>query len=235
MSQTAGASTGVFYAYAKTINNDWCGRYMITFATRDVADMWYRLVSDSVAAGYGRFAAVKRVSLQFYTHDDAGGNISETLNDGRVGNSLLGQVFFTLLNNKNSRVIDPIPVLNYTDHINGESFYIRSVAQPDTYWYYDETEGTVFADRYRRSQFTINIVNKARAPGTVIIGSDEIHITSATGVNIGATNRANQLGPSANPFPFLFSSFIRKDFQIGHLEQPPVKRNPGKGERWELL
>ncbi|KAG8984615.1 hypothetical protein FRB95_010116 [Tulasnella sp. JGI-2019a] len=242
MPQTPGASIGLFYAYAKVINTDWSGRYMITFATRDVADTWFRAVTDSVAAGYRRFENVKRVSPQFYTHEDAERNISETINDPMVAPSLLGLVFFTLLNDKYARVLDPIPVLNYTDHLNGDSFYVRSVAQPDTYWYYDATEGTVIAHRYHRSQFIIKITNEARAPGTIIIGSDEIYITSATGVNIGATGHENQLGPNANAFPFLFSSFSRKDFQIAHWEQDrgpsslgPVKRNPRKGERWELL
>ncbi|KAG8989411.1 hypothetical protein FRB94_014426 [Tulasnella sp. JGI-2019a] len=151
MSRTPGASTGLFYAYAKTINTDWSGRYMITFATRNVADTWFRAVTDSVAAGHKRFANVKRVSPQFYTHDDSEGLISETLNDPMVATALLGQVFFTLLNDRSARVLDPIPVFNYTDHINGDNFYIRSVVQLDTFWYYDASKGTVFAHRYRRS------------------------------------------------------------------------------------
>ncbi|KAG9006029.1 hypothetical protein FRB93_009130 [Tulasnella sp. JGI-2019a] len=143
MSQTAGASTGLLYAYAKVFNTDWSGRFMITFATRDVADTWFRLVTDSVAAGYKKFAGVKRVSPQFFTHDDAEGNIYDTIVDPMVAPSLLGLVFFTLLNDKGERVFNSIPVLNYTDHINGGSFYIRSVVQPDTFWYYDASNGSV--------------------------------------------------------------------------------------------
>ncbi|KAG8981441.1 hypothetical protein FRB94_001367 [Tulasnella sp. JGI-2019a] len=238
MSQSSSASTGVFYAYAKTIRDNWDASYLITFATRDVADTWFRAVTDSVAKGYNKFDGVKRISMQFYSFNH---HILDTVTDPKVAAALHDQVFFTFLNAQDRRVTSTAPVLNHTDHTNGTSFYIRSVAQPDTYWFYDATSDTVVAHRSRRSQFTIKIVDGARSPGTIIIGSDEIYITTTSGVNVGVANRENHLSYSANPSPLKFSSFANRDFQIAYCEEDrhpylgPVARNPGKGERWELL
>ncbi|KAF8073418.1 hypothetical protein FPV67DRAFT_745175 [Lyophyllum atratum] len=233
-------STGLFYAYAKNINDDWSWRYVITFATRDVADTWYRAVTDSVSGGYQKFATVQRVTSQFYTHNPGLGNISDTITDPKVAQSLRGQIFFTLLNDKNGRIQSIIPVLNYVDRGSGGRFYIRSVSQPDTYWYYDGSK--VIASRDRRTRFTITIA-KNKAAGTIMIGSDEIYITVGSGngssTNIGITNQQDQLSTSANSFPFKLSSFDG-DFQIdyfleGNTSLGPIARNPGNGEGWELV
>ena len=93
---------------------------MITFATRDVADSWWRAVCDSVASGHQTFAGVQRVSMQLYTHNPNVGNIINTVTDARCAGNLLGKVFFTLLYDRDSRILSVAPVLNYTDHISGE-------------------------------------------------------------------------------------------------------------------
>ena len=88
---------------------------------RATADEWWRAVSGSVAAGYVKFDGVKRISPQFYTHnpDVNGGNIALTLTDDRVASQFLGRVFFTLLNDRDGRILSVAPVLNYVDHISG--------------------------------------------------------------------------------------------------------------------
>ncbi|KAF8073419.1 hypothetical protein FPV67DRAFT_1736772 [Lyophyllum atratum] len=234
-------STGLFYAYAKNINDDWSYRYLITFATRDVADTWFRAVSDSAAAGYQRFASVQRVTPQFYTHNRGHGNIPDTITDPKVAQSLQGKIFFTLLNDRDGRIFSVIPVFDYTDHLSGGSFYIRSIAQPDTYWYYD-FHNYVLISRDRRTRFTITLADKDKAAGTVMIGSDEVCITAGSATNIGPVSdyQQNQLRNSRNPFPFKFSSFRNGDFEIEFQSDVinstlgRVAWNPGKGERWEL-
>ncbi|KAG8981442.1 hypothetical protein FRB94_001368 [Tulasnella sp. JGI-2019a] len=241
MAQTPGPSTGVFYAYAKTIIDDCTARFLITFATRDIADTWFRAITDSVAKGYNKFASFKRISIQFYSFDHHVCSIMDTLKDSKVAPALHDRVFITLLNDRDGRIISMVPVLNYTEHINGSSFYIRSVAHPDTYWYYDASSETVVAHQSRRSQFTIKIADDSRGPGTIIIGSDEIYITTTSGVNVGVANRENHLSYSANPSPLKFSSFGNRDFQIASWEDDrhpnigPLAHKPGQGERWELL
>ncbi|KAG5644892.1 hypothetical protein DXG03_007444 [Asterophora parasitica] len=187
---SSNSNGGLFYAYAKNILDDVTYRYLITFATRDVADTWYRLVTDSVADGYVRYAAVQRVTPQFYTHNPGVGNIALTITDQKVALDLRGKVFFTLINDRDGRIQSIVPVLNYAEHSNGASFYIRSIPQPDTYWFYDTSRNVVFASRDRRTRFTINIADKNRAAGAVIIGSDDVYLT-VNGTNIGVTNQQN--------------------------------------------
>lgn len=245
---------GIFYAYAKDLKNDTIARYIITFATRNVADVWYRAILDSVSQGHERFASVRRVSLQLYTHEySEKTNITDTLNDAQVAAHLRGQMFFTLLNDKPGRGLDCIPVLNYSDHCSGDSFYIRSVPQPDTYWYCDMVEGGVFASRNRRTRFTVTIVDKKRSLGTFMVDNDEVYITLGSNISFGVdVNKENQLAEGrAGGFPFKFSCF-KTDFQIElQLNGPAVKagptvaqdssslgaivRNVDKGERWELV
>ena len=95
---------------------------MIVFVNRATADEWWRAVTDSVAAGYNKFAEVKRLSPQFFTFnpDVNEGHIRHTLTDGRVATKFLGRVFFTLLNDRDARDLSIAPVLNYVDYISGD-------------------------------------------------------------------------------------------------------------------
>jgi hypothetical protein len=94
---------------------------MIVFANRATADEWWRAVTESIAAGYRRFEAAKRISPQFYTYnpDVKDGNIVNTITDDRVAAKFLGRVFFILLNDRDARDLSIAPVLNYVDHISG--------------------------------------------------------------------------------------------------------------------
>ncbi|GLB45465.1 hypothetical protein LshimejAT787_2300250 [Lyophyllum shimeji] len=233
----ATSSTGLFYVYAKNINDDWSYRYLITFATRDVADTWWRLVTDSVVGGYARFKSVQRVTSQFYTHNPGEGNIPDTITDPKVAQSLRGKIFFTLLNDRDGRILSVIPVQNWVDRSSGDRFYIRSSSDPSLYWYYNGSR--VVASRDRRTRFTVTIADRKRAPGTIMIGDDEVFISVGSSTNIGVANQQDQLSASDNPFPFKLSA-LNNDFQIdyyleGKMTEGFVTRNPGKGEGWELV
>jgi len=240
---------GLFYAYAKHAADDWSYRYLITFASRDVADSWYRAITDSVKRGYTRFSGIERISPQFYTHIPVGGTITETINDSNVALSLRGKIFFTLINDKDARVQSMVPRIKMTDHINGASFYIRSVSQQDVYWHFDSNMGMIFASRGDRTRFTITIT-KTHTPGTLIVDSDEVFITTEAGTNIGFD--ANQKYLDKGIWPFEFSAF-NNDFQIDSADGDTNGRDrpagsggtkgqdkliafvPGKGEKWELV
>lgn len=121
------------------INHDSTWRFVITFATRDVADSWYRAVTDSVANGYSKFAAVKRVTPQFYTHDPGAGNIQDTITDKRVAADFLKRVFFTLMDDRGGRKQSIIPILsNNTEHVSGDrsvgSWHIIAFLEEPDVW-----------------------------------------------------------------------------------------------------
>ncbi|KAG5636785.1 hypothetical protein H0H81_006899 [Sphagnurus paluster] len=225
----------------------------------------YRTVTDSVTSGYQRFAAVQRVGPQFYVHNPGAGNIPDTLTDPKVAKSLIGKMFFTLINDRDGRVLSIVPpVAYYTERINGgrqacfpgtrslcalnmifakhNSFYIRSTSDQNIFWFYDASNRRVVASKDRRSKFTITIREKTRGPGAIIIGSDEVYITVNNGTNVGINTTQDFLGNSDNPFPFKFSSIVSSDgdFQVnynwdGNVGFGPIVRNPGKGDSWELV
>ncbi|KAG8990397.1 hypothetical protein FRB94_013422 [Tulasnella sp. JGI-2019a] len=237
------STTGLFYAFAKSILDDAYWRFLITFATRDVADSWFRAVEDSVHAGYTKYADVKRVSPQWYTHNPNVGRIDETILDPKVAAAFSGKIFFTVLANREERekTMVILPILNYADHINGATFSVRSVTQPDTFWYYDPAKKAVFASCNNRTRFTITIAGGAKPPRTVMIGSDDVYIASTSdNVSIGIANsQTGQLGLSAHPFPFRFSAFATDFLPVtahrNGVSAEEVIRNPGKGEKWELV
>ena len=103
------------------INDDWSWRYLIVFASRDVADGWWRAVTDSVKNGYAKFADVKRVNPQFYTHNPGIGPIASTITDEKCAGAFLGKVFFTLLPDRDGRALNVIPPIDIRDHISGQT------------------------------------------------------------------------------------------------------------------
>ena len=101
--------------------DDWSGRYLITFASRAIADEWWRTVRDSIQRGYTRFSHTVRHTMQFYSYNRTVAHIYDTVTDSNItgGSNLMNKVFFTLLDDRNGRSISPAPVLNYTDHVSG--------------------------------------------------------------------------------------------------------------------
>lgn len=228
------------------------------FATREVADNWWRAVTDSVASGYDRFADIKRVSPHFYTHDPYKGNIQQTTVDSNCASNFSGKVIFTLLNDDTGRVINMVPMVNYTDHLSGRRYvlrvhfvidsflwstryYIRSAVSPTTFWYYDASNKVVVASQHKRTKFIVHLGDDARPRGTVIVGSDDVFLALDPNTKIVVVNRdgVDRLGPGQRPFRFRFSDFnggfgIEYDFEGSGGDA--IARSPtvGDGERWEL-
>ncbi|KAG8847945.1 hypothetical protein FRB96_001347 [Tulasnella sp. 330] len=234
-------STGLLYAYAKNINNDSSWRGPFAFTNRDVADTWYRAVTESVAQGYPKFTAIQRTSLQWHTWNGEVGNIMETINDSKVALALWGQAPFTLLYRRDERILTAFPA-STTQTTSMELAPIptqRSSTIPN---------GSITRRRARLLHLaTVESGSLPRSPispappGTIIVSSDDVYITTPSGANEGITSSLDQLSRSANPFPFRFPAF-HSHFQIdeslaGSLdtEPEPIVRNPEMGEEWELV
>ncbi|KAG1901074.1 uncharacterized protein F5891DRAFT_1187772 [Suillus fuscotomentosus] len=86
----------VFYAYVKQVTDNSTYRYVIIFASRAVADEWWRAVSTSTVSSFVN--SVQRVNAQFYTHNVNLANAVNSLTTNGVATQFLGKVFFTLLN-----------------------------------------------------------------------------------------------------------------------------------------
>ena len=92
---------------------------MITFATRAVADEWWRAVSTSTNTKYSD--SIRRVTPQFFTHDTNQAIAPNSLTDVQVASQFLGKVFFTLLSDRDGpvRVFPVLPPPDTEDHVSG--------------------------------------------------------------------------------------------------------------------
>ncbi|KDQ16514.1 hypothetical protein BOTBODRAFT_106834 [Botryobasidium botryosum FD-172 SS1] len=219
---------GLFYAYAKNINDDWSYRYLIVFASRSVADEWWRAVNGS---GTAYATSVNRVTPQFYTHNPGTAIIANTVNDPKVASAFLNKVFFTLLNDRDGRILSVIPVQDYTDHVSGNLFYIRSKADPRDFWYTSDNH-SISVSREKRTQFRITL--RSGAKGTIMIASDDIYI-SIPGLNdtaVGITSDG-ALTTAASGAATIFSFGDFNGSFKGQIGSVVVKT--ANGEAWELV
>jgi len=231
-----------FYAYAKNISDDWSYRYVIVFASSAVADEWWNAVSSATSTPFP--ASVKRITPQFYTHNPATANISTSITNSQVAAQFLGQVFFTLLNDRDGRILSIIPEQYVTSNINGNTYFIRSKVEPKEYWYCPGSSGNIVpgtgirVSPTDRTRFRIHITNKPSDDKSIMIGSDDISITlPQTNLVIGV-NELGSLIVGNNPLPDLkFSSFGKKFIAGASGAGGDVKAlfETEDGEEWELV
>ncbi|KAG7088210.1 hypothetical protein E1B28_012227 [Marasmius oreades] len=233
--------SNLFYAYAKNINDDWSYRYLIVFATRAVADEWWRAVSTSTNLLYSN--SIVRVTPQFYTHDPSRAVIAYSITDPSVAKQFLGKVIFTLLNDRDGRVFPviesgPEPI---TDYISNTWFYIRSKVDKSIYWYRNDQD-IVVASRTNSTRFLIRNTNHA-FDGKVMINSDDITISLAAGkLSLSVADEGN-LQAMRKAETFKFGDFV-DGYSINgcgwiSVDELPrtaiVKVNDNSGEAWELV
>jgi hypothetical protein len=93
---------------------------VIIFASRAVADEWWRTLSTTSFTFVTD--SIKRVTPQLYTHNSATWPVWYFYDDARVkaiSDPFRGKVFFQLQNDRGGRGIDIIPMRSVIDHISG--------------------------------------------------------------------------------------------------------------------
>lgn len=95
-------------------------RYLIIFATRDVADEWWRAIQTAAANNVKGWSTVSRVTPQLYTHKPGTKQIRESIVEKDVASKLSSKIFFQLLNDRDGRLVDIIPTQYTKDHISGK-------------------------------------------------------------------------------------------------------------------
>jgi len=213
--------------------------------------------------------SVRRVNSQFYTHDPGQANAAYSITDATVASGLLGKVFFTLLNDRDGRILSIIPPQDCTDNVSGNtwvhhifsqyilmasyinSFFIRSKASPNEYWYcpgsYDSNfvpDSGIYVSSTERTRFRVRLANeKQGGKGTIMIGSDEITITLTSNNLSAKVSDSGQLIVSRSPESGMkFSSLVNgfrvgatlwnKDGNNGHVKE---LFKTDDGEEWELV
>ncbi|KAG1852443.1 hypothetical protein DFJ58DRAFT_791039 [Suillus subalutaceus] len=230
----------VFYAYVKQVTDNSTYRYVIVFASRAVADEWWRAVSTSSVVSFTD--SIQRVSAQFYTHNVNQANAANSLTTTGVATQFLGYVFFTLMNDLGGRDLSIIPPLDhFADHISGNSFFIRSKVSPYKYWYCPQSSNAaddgVYVSQTERTRFLVSRTDSGTA-GTIIIGSDQIAITLTTvDMSINVVTSTGQVIVSTAPMSGLKFSDLLNKFTTGATDQSLDMREliyTDDGEEWEL-
>ena len=113
------ASTNGFARHFQ-IADDNTYRITLIFASRDVADQWWRAVSTSSVALLQK--NIQRITPQFYTHDPTQWNICFFYTDPRIASladQFRGKFFMVLENDRVGRGISIIPPQTVVDYISG--------------------------------------------------------------------------------------------------------------------
>ncbi|KDQ60260.1 hypothetical protein JAAARDRAFT_191661 [Jaapia argillacea MUCL 33604] len=109
----------LFHAYLKNSVDDATLRYVMTFASREVADEWWRIVSTPPSP-YTK--TITRISPQFYTHKNDPLLVCDFF-CGRYHEAtppFLGRMFFTTLNRSDlGDGLAIIPPIDIADHVSG--------------------------------------------------------------------------------------------------------------------
>jgi len=234
-------STGLFYAYATNLRDDSNWRYLIAFATRDVADRWWRAVSQSIATGTSKFRSIQRISPQFYIHDPDVGNISDTIRDDPRAKEFLGSIFFTLLVDKGDRNLSVCPVIHITERVSGNPFFIQSALRPGQFWYWKQSESRVVLSTTHQTKFTIRVVGQEELRSIIMIAQDDIVISVAGGPPIGVDPNG-WLTQTSTEHRFKFSDVLNgfaagvpvSAERVGGQLQSVIMRS-SFGEQWELM
>ncbi|KAF9072271.1 hypothetical protein BDP27DRAFT_1361122 [Rhodocollybia butyracea] len=219
-------SNGVFYAYIHNIRDDNTARVVITFASRAVADEWWRSISG---IGYN----IKRITPQFYTHDTDRANVLYFFVDApfkSIAEQFRGRMFLTLQNDRGGRGIDIIPPRSVGDYVSGSLFdpWATRICIGFTIHPVDTSVPPT-----ERTHFQIMANNMPR--GTVMISTDPItiHIDEKHMVHVDADSA------------YLVTEKQRYDFNFGSLLSGVLvstggvltytKVDTSSNELWELV
>ena len=150
---------------------------------------------------------------------------------------------FTLLMDRDGRNLPIAPVLNYSDHKSGkrylapqrfmdclmgfwgDRFFIRSVLQPNLFWFYDKQ---IHVSTSQRTAFFIQIVGTAEENDErIMIGSDRVSIAVEQGRFLAIRQGGDEFYFS--DFDGKFKREVAGDGEMVITGQDPL------GERWELV
>ncbi|KAF7974406.1 hypothetical protein HWV62_12256 [Athelia sp. TMB] len=142
------------------------------------------------------------------------------------------------------------------DLASGNSFFIRSKAEPYDYWFCPTTSGRItagtkiYTSREERTRFRVRIADAQMAPGTIMIGTDEIVVSLAFAPDLEVNVRdgvvvAESGGASAGKLKL---SDVRAGFASGGrrrvvddqndsdiVVKELIEAKDGSGEGWELV
>jgi len=75
---------------------------------------------------------MKRINYQYFTHNPAIANMAFSITDPKVASDHLGTVFFTLLNDRDGRILSIIPEQDMSETVSGSMLLHQVCERPVT-------------------------------------------------------------------------------------------------------
>lgn len=164
----------VFYAYLKYKKTTDTFRYVLAAPSVEVLDEWWRKVSSLDLE-------FERLSPEWYTYNQT--SVESTLTNAAQAPEFLNKIMVQLQNDSGGRGFDTFPKQHFTNHISGQTFFIRSKSDPSLFWYVEEDKSSandhVYVSKEGRTKFCIEAKDKNLA-GKVLISADQILISVAS-------------------------------------------------------
>ncbi|KDQ60343.1 hypothetical protein JAAARDRAFT_191732 [Jaapia argillacea MUCL 33604] len=176
-----------FYVYVQNVADDNTWRFLLTFASQDVCDEWWRVISTPPSPWASSMTRIN-------PHDFVASS-----------RAFVGRFFWTLLNDKGGRDLSIIPQTYATDNISGNWFFIRSKSDPRRYWFSPGADQLCLSPQSSaidklvvstvgRTRFRIQLLNhdnNLRDGSAILIGSDQITISISETAFVGPRGRAS--------------------------------------------
>ncbi|KAH7109487.1 hypothetical protein B0J11DRAFT_601700 [Dendryphion nanum] len=214
----------VHHAYVRTDADVNTWRFLLVAPSANVIDEWWRDVSSNKALGF------TRLGPDFYS-------CAQSASADTASKQFEGQVLFVLLSDtRHTRTWPAIHNYSRTDHISGGSYYVRSKSDPSLYWYAEATGGSIYASRAGRTRFRFSINGEDFTSRKVMIGSDNITITSAVDPKLQVGVEHGNLCFGSHSCSLTFNNLRNGFLAEGKATASVVKKvESGIGEEWELV
>ncbi|KAJ4264540.1 hypothetical protein NW762_005742 [Fusarium torreyae] len=219
----------VYYALLKYTTSEPNYRYLLAAPNAETIDEWWREASSKDSAN------VKRLAPDYYSWGS--GAQAWNLVDPAWNNKIM----YTLLNDRDARVMSTFNQPDRVDVISGEAYYIRSKSNPELYWLATK-DGQIWATKQGRTRFIFRVDGEQGSDKnrTVIIGKDYISIRAVGDGNqkYVSVNDNSEVVLSGHSCRLYYSDLKRNYLaqgDSGTSGSAPVTKVDGYGEEWELV
>ncbi|KAF5695080.1 hypothetical protein FDENT_639 [Fusarium denticulatum] len=217
----------VYYAFLKWQTSEPNYRYLLTAPDAETIDEWWREASTK------DLEHVKRLGPDFYSWD-SGAQAWD------LAPSFLNRIIYTLLNDRDGRIISNFAQPPRVSVLSGDSYYIRSKSSPELYWL--EKGGLIYATKQGRTRFTFRLDGERDSDRnrTVIIGKDYISVSAVGGsaqkyVSVNDNGEVVLSGHSCRMYYSDLKNMYLAQGEAGDLKSATVMKTDGFGEEWELV
>ncbi|KAF5989052.1 hypothetical protein FCOIX_88 [Fusarium coicis] len=217
----------VYYAFLEWQTSEPNYRYLLTAPDAETIDEWWLEASTQDPEH------VKCLSPDFYSW----GSGAQAWD---LAPSFLNKIIYTLLNDRDGRIISNFAQPQRVSVLSGDSYYIRSKSNPELYWL--EKGGLIYTTKQGRTRFTFRLDEERDSDRnrTVIIGKDYISVSAVGGsaqkyVSVNNNGEVALSGHSCRMYYSDLKNIYLAQGEAGDLKSATVMKTDGFGEEWELV